>query len=673
MEQTKVIKLLQLTLENFKGEQLRVSEFDGGVTTISGRNGLGKSRHLAGFLWLITGKDQFDRDNYEIKTRVDGNELHNVVASVEGVFDVSGERVTLKRALVENWVKPRGCTESEFKGNKTECWYDGTPVSVNEYNKRVTALFGDPTLFKLLTNPEFFPSLPWQKQREQLMALAGEIDNAEIAGGNPDFTALLDRIGGKSFEDYKKTIASRKRQIKEELAQIQPRIDQTARMKPAELDWAGLEKSINDVEEEIAELSKKIADCGEVSTARAEIRAEINRLKAERNQIVREAELEERRKADEAIAGARAAYLDREDERREAQKRIDNQERTINNLLSNVSRIEIEIESKDRKLEALNGERETLRGRWHEINNEKFVAAANCPTCGQPMPEEKINSALEAFEKSKQDRIGHVNKRGLAIKAEIEQATAEKNASKEKLATLYEEISSQGDVLDSFKARLVAIPSLTYTSPAPVAIVAESIPEVSKIDAIIKERQIALGESPENLEVGYRTELSARTRTLQDLQRKLVTRDTIVKLNEEIERLQGDGKRLSGDLADVEREEFLLSEFTKAKCDRVEKRVNRMFRNVRFQLFDKTLDGNVFETCRILVDGVLYPSANTASQINAGLDILGVLSGFYKESLPVFVDGAERANALDLPPTQCILLRVTDDNVLTITNGHPIY
>lgn len=673
MEQIKTIKLLRLTLENFKGEQHRVSEFDGGVSTISGRNGLGKSRHLAGFLWLITGKDQFDRDNYEIKTRIDGNELHNVVASVEGVFDVSGDRVTLKRAIVENWVKPRGCTESEFKGNKTECWYDGTPVSVKEYNERVTALFGDPTLFKLLTNPEFFPSLPWQQQREQLMALAGEIDNAEISTGNADFSALLDRIGNKSFEDYKKTIASRKRQIKDELAQIHPRIDQTARMKPAELDWAGLENSISGAEAAIADLSQKIAGCGEVATARAEIRAEINKAKAERSQIIREAELEARRKADEAVADARKAYLDREEERREAQKKIDEQERYVNRLRVEEHSLKSESAMKDLDIKHLEEEREALRKRWHDINGEKFTTPSVCPTCGQSMPEERINAALEAFEKSKQERIAVVNKRGLEIKNRLEEKEAQRTVIGDKLSKLNVDIHIENDVLDSFKARLDAIPSLTNTSPAPVKIVPESLPDVLKLDAVIEEREKALADSPENLETGYRVELSRQTKALEDLQRRLATRDTIAKLDDEIKRLHGEGKRLSGDLADVEREEFLLTEFTKAKCDRVEKRVNGLFRNVRFQLFDKTLDGNVFETCRILVNGVIYQSANTADQMNAGLDILGVLSGFYKESLPVFIDGAERANALDLPPTQCVLLRVTDDDVLTISNGSPIY
>ena len=107
----KQVILKSLTLCNFKGEQARTTNFNPDVTTISGGNGLGKSRHFDAFIWLLFGKDARDRKDYEIKTRVKGEELHKCECSVTGVIIVDGETITLKRSFVEDWVKPRGQVE----------------------------------------------------------------------------------------------------------------------------------------------------------------------------------------------------------------------------------------------------------------------------------------------------------------------------------------------------------------------------------------------------------------------------------------------------------------------------------------------------------------------------------------------------------------------------------
>ena len=117
----KQVTLKSLTFVNFKGEKERTTNFNADVTTISGGNGLGKSRHFDAFIWLLFGKDTKDRKDYEVKTRINGQELHNVECSVSGVIVVDGEEITLKRAFVEDWVKPRGQVERVFKGNHTEC------------------------------------------------------------------------------------------------------------------------------------------------------------------------------------------------------------------------------------------------------------------------------------------------------------------------------------------------------------------------------------------------------------------------------------------------------------------------------------------------------------------------------------------------------------------------
>ena len=187
----KKVILKSLTLCNFKGEQARTTHFNADVTTISGGNGLGKSRHFDAFMWLLFGKDVQDRKDYEVRTHnADGTLLHEVECSVTGVLDIDGQEITLKRESVEEWVKPRGQVDRVLKGNHNECWWNETPVKVNEFNARVAAIL-EPSLFKMITNPMFFASMDWKLQRAQLFQLAGTLNDAEIAATNPDFVLLL--------------------------------------------------------------------------------------------------------------------------------------------------------------------------------------------------------------------------------------------------------------------------------------------------------------------------------------------------------------------------------------------------------------------------------------------------------------------------------------------------
>src|SRR3712207_7675824 len=60
-----------------------------------------------------------------------------VECSVTGILDVDGQELTLKRAFVEDWVKPRGQVEQRYKGNHTECWWNETPVRSEEHTSEL--------------------------------------------------------------------------------------------------------------------------------------------------------------------------------------------------------------------------------------------------------------------------------------------------------------------------------------------------------------------------------------------------------------------------------------------------------------------------------------------------------------------------------------------------------
>jgi hypothetical protein len=119
-------------------------------------------------------------------------------------------------------------------------------------------------------------------------------------------------------------------------------------------------------------------------------------------------------------------------------------------------------------------------------------------------------------------------------------------------------------------------------------------------------------------------------------------------------------------MADAESEEFTLKAFTKTKIEECEARINGLFSKVTFRLFEYTIEGNESETCIPLVDGIPYGTANTAAQINAGLDIINVLSRHYGVCAPILIDRRESINELIPVEAQVINLTVSKDKELTV-------
>ncbi len=651
----KQVTLKSLTLCNFKGEKERTTNFNPDVTTISGGNGLGKSRHFDAFIWLLFGKDSKDRKDYEIKTRIDGKELHNVECSVSGVITVDGEEISLKRAYIEDWVKPRGQVERVFKGNHTECWWNDTPVNVGEYSKRIEAII-DSSVFKMITNPAFFVNMPWKLQREQLFQLAGTITDAEIASKKPEFALLLDKISGKSLSDFKAEISARKKRLKDDLAQVQPRIDQTYKMMPENEDFNALEVQIQVIDNEIKDIDKAISDA--TATIRKEYEAEqekqraVNTLKSECQQIIFKAKQEAQEAAFEANA-----------RRRELESNIKAKERELASIKRELSSSSKEQERLEKEIEKLRVEQDTLRNRWFEENGKVYEGETTCPHCKQELPAAMVEQARDVFTRAQADKCNEITTKGKGIGERIKELEKEIEDVKKEIETSNANIVSIQAAIDTLKAEFVSLPLVDAAAVEP-----ESIPEwvekqakIKEIEATIKTEQTSSANTSKAQE--RKTELN---KTRDNLKKRLANRDTIKRYEDEIKDLEKKGKDLAQQIADAEKEEYTVEQFTKTKIDECENRINGMFKHVSFRLFDYTIENNPVETCIPLVDGIPFPSANTAGQMNAGLDIINTLCKFYGVCAPIFIDNRESVNDIIETESQIINLVVNKDNFLTI-------
>jgi hypothetical protein len=93
-----------------------------------------------------------------------------------------------------------------------------------------------------------------------------------------------------------------------------------------------------------------------------------------------------------------------------------------------------------------------------------------------------------------------------------------------------------------------------------------------------------------------------------------------------------------------------------------------MFTNVQFQLYKYNLVGTAEECCIARnTRGVKIAQTNTAGKIQAGLEIINVLSKQANVYAPIFIDNRESISTIPQMNCQIINLIKTKDQEITIS------
>lgn len=187
----------------------------------------------------------------------------------------------------------------------------------------------------------------------------------------------------------------------------------------------------------------------------------------------------------------------------------------------------------------------------------------------------------------------------------------------------------------------------------------------AKIDAATKETRPDTSANDAKI-AEIKAQKASASKVRDGLMTKLNDRKAIEKADAEIATLTETGRKLAQSIADIERDEYIIGQYTKEKVELVESRIAKLFTMVKFKMFDYTIDGNVVETCVATVNGKPFPTVNTADQINAGLDIINALCAYYDVNAPIFIDNRESVNNLIPTTSQIINLVVTNDPELKV-------
>lgn len=265
------ITLQKLRAQNFKGFKNHEVTFTD-RTDIVGDNGTGKTSLVDAFMWLLFGKDSQDRKDFNVKPLDSNNEpLHRLEYSVEGWINMDGTDTHLKRTLIEKWVKKKGATEAEFSGNETLFFVNDVPYQAGDYAKYIASIIPE-EMFKLATSPSYFNSMDWKDRRKTLINMAGDIGNNDIieryvAGKSSSESAFFMRTleeilnnTSKTIEQRKLEITAKKKNLKVQLDQIKPRVDEVSKGFPEPESWDNLNREIGIQENDIKVFDTQIAD-----------------------------------------------------------------------------------------------------------------------------------------------------------------------------------------------------------------------------------------------------------------------------------------------------------------------------------------------------------------------------------------------------------------------------
>lgn len=675
----KDVILKGMTLRNFKGVRELNIEFGEIETTISGGNATGKTTVFDAFTWCLFGKDSSDRTDsgkgaFTVKT-VDssGNPLERLQHEVEVVMEVNGEEIRLGKILTENWVKPNGKTELILKGHNTEYLYDGSKIKAGDFQSKVTSIMEE-QLFKLITNPAYFPSLHWEKQREILLTIAGGVTYEEVAKDRADFLAILKELGRKDLMEFKQGISFRKKKIQEELDECPIAINAIDSVTPTAPDYEALEVEKEALNAQLEEVEAEVTDIAK--TARVhyekvqEKRKEINQLKTKQQDAIFSAK-----------QTAQKEVFEKNEARNTAKNELEALMREANNYETN-SRYEIATFERDAKevqgyIEKLNAKRAGKLKEWEERNASEYKISTEgliCPIyktlCSDAsvlkMDSSAKSKAKEAFEATKESDLARITKEGKAINEEIKEDSERletlKNELNERIQARSEKTVEYNKKIEALQAKIAANPEVKVNTD----IEPSSLPEWTDLETQIDEIAATIEELPER----DTSELTAKkkdlTVELDKVKRQLEVKTTIEKNNKRKDEILNREKELAQQKADLEKQEFTIDELNKARIDEVERRVNSKFKDVRFRMFEPQINGGESPTCVAMVDGVKYSDLNNAAQINAGLDIVNTLSLFHGVTAPKFIDNAESVNKLFPVAGQLIKLVVTTEKELTV-------
>ncbi len=625
-------KLLHLTLQNYRNITSADLSFNGQDCKIVGANRVGKTNVIESICYLLTDKLLGgSSDIPSIKPQRDSR----LKVVVEGTFLTNEGEVVLRKEFSEKWVRPRGSVNEEFQGHTTDYYVNGAKQArTKDFTDLLEKKFGMPTELKKLDVLQFCidpfylgdticGSKDWKLAREIVIEIVGDAKPEEIF----EFNGLIS-VAKADLEAHQYDDAEAKKAIRGEIDGY----------KKAIIANNGLIQEyslVEDVEDE--EYEKAKARDEEIRDQIANIRAGVsnpyaeevvklqNELFALQNQYQKSAMAVVDHSQSEAIM----AQL------REKQRKLNDLAFQSASEKSRKSVLRSEIAEMSTKQEAYKKTLLALKESFMSVMVEDI-----CPTCGQPLPQEKIEEAVnikkaEINANAQQVReFAKKNKEGIELRqAELASIEATSHIGE------VEELENQIKKLKSDYDMAVAHENESVSKPDPK--IAERISEINARLAEIHEK-IQLGNLEVNVEVSKLAERRDALNAVRD--KRVAYRHAQTRLKE----LNEANATIGSKQAEAEQRLWAVGEFVKTKLAILDQHMANRLGEVRFQLVKENIKaGSYDEVCTPYIispatgkhTDTLFQDGSMSERIYTGCEIIKTIrNAFGWKPLPILFD-----------------------------------
>lgn len=644
----KKITLNRLSLKHFKGLDSFEFEPQGKSATVSGQNGSGKTTLADALLWLLFGKDT--RGAKLNPKPLDGNneEKLGLEPTVEAELLIDGTVVTLKRVQEEKWNTPRGQLEKVRGSDTTKYTIDGVPTMEKEWKAYFEKISAE-NILQMLFDSTFFMKMNWKNRREILVNMTG-LSDEEIIAKDPALKAIEKVINEHSIDDYRKILASQKKEVKRKIDGLPARIQEVTEMFAKAKTDIG-DQSADEIQEQVLEYEADVSDLQNKLYAIAAGNATLNHHEELANLKVK-------------LANAQSAFLSSTNmETRSLQDDLNKQRRIVNEIRSLRDEEAIKKDKVIKQFYDLDHYLTEHRNKYRILKETTFDDHQKvCPTCAQELPSDQIEGMVSRFNQQKAK--------------DMESNIAEGKAAKEKLLAykdviadhekeyirLEKSLSEAEETLKKINEELVFIESSTQKF--------EETKDYQKIQdqiKVVQQKILNATSDTAEEEQDLKEQIQQKRVLIAEAQAKFQQIKGLSGYENRIEELKKEDAALKAQNQEIEKNMFLLDEFTRKKVSYLEESINSKFELVKFKLFNILKNGGLEEICEATYNGIEYgTSLNTGARINCDLDIINTLSKEFGLSVPVFVDNTESVNDLHPIDSQMIELRVTKNKSLKV-------
>lgn len=643
--------LKRVVLENFM--RYAHADFDFyAITKIMAKNGKGKSTIATAYLWCLFNCDYELKDNPVVRREVDGKSVDDMDTSVELTLDVDGKEITMKK------VQKRTYGETVKDGvvvttvSDTNSYYiNSVPKTLKAFNEYLDV---NMNILKMCSNINVFLTQKPKEMREYLFSLAKKTTDLDMAKSKSELAELVPLLEKYTCEEIRAMNNEIKKDVDDNAEKLKGQIEEKERdvqLKQA-IEVSDLELQKNSLKEQIEDCIAKQTDNDKLMAEYDKASSDILNLKFELSDMSRKAN-EENVKA-----------------RREIENKISEKKDYLFNIADTIQKNNSEIYGYQNDIESGTRERNRLADVWNKIKEEKFDEnTAVCPTCHRELPTEEIESLRSSFEKTKADRLAKVEKDGLEVKADIDNA-------RDMISKLEE--CNKDNIANQKKLEKEVADLEKQLSELPQEIDISATEEYKALEQKIAEKEEAMHKANDisAIKAELKSQETALRQQLAECESQIAKSDTAADEQrlEELRQIRTDSEQ---NKANAEKILDLLDELDKAKNEALTEAVNSHFGLVKWQLFEYAKNGNYKSCCIPTVDGksILTTMSNKGNRILGRVDICNSIQKISGISVPIILDDGEslstdnQKKVAEMVDSQLIMLIVNDSDKLEIAEG----